>query len=75
MLYHVQAASCLERVLGMSAEYADNPENISVPTASLARFFRMAYAVVYLNVQGRTISEGAVSLVDTLRPSAASTGI
>ena len=69
VLYRVQAASALEVVLKMSPEYADDPQNFSMPTASLARSFRMAYAVVYLTVQGRTIGEGSVILWDTLRPS------
>ena len=51
----------------MSAEYADTPENASFPIAELAKYFRMAYSVVYLNVQGRTISECAVVLWNTLR--------
>jgi hypothetical protein len=69
VLYHVQAASKLECVLRMSDEYADSPDNISLPMPTLARYFRMAYAVVYLNVQGRTIGEGSVVLWDTLRGS------
>ena len=50
----------------MSDEYADDAVNISIPTAELGKSFRMAYAVVYLNVQGRTIS-GDVVLWDTLQ--------
>ena len=56
VLYSAQAASALEVVLKMSPEYADDPQNVSMPTASLARSFRMAYAVIYLNVQDRTIA-------------------
>ena len=67
VLYHVQCVSKLECVLQMSAEYADDPENISLPLPDLGKYFRMAYAVVYMNVQGRTISEGSVVLWDTLR--------
>ena len=68
VLYNVQAANALEVVLKMSPEYADDPQNFAVPIASVGERFRMAYAVVYLNVQGRTISEGSVILWDTLRP-------
>ena len=66
VLYHVQTVSELECVLKMSDEYADDPANISIPTTELGKSFRMAYAVVYLNVQGRAIS-GNVVLWDTLQ--------
>ena len=69
VLYNVQAANAMDIVLKMSPEYADGPQNFIVPIASVGGWFRMAYAVVYLNVQGRTISEGSVILWDTLRPS------
>ena len=51
----------------ISDEYADDATSISIPTAELGKYFRMAYAVVYLNVQGRTISDGSVVLWDTLQ--------
>jgi hypothetical protein len=67
VLYSVQSISRHDAVLRMSPEYSDGPQNASFPLAELARYFRMAYAVVYMNVQGRTIREGAVVLWNTLR--------
>jgi hypothetical protein len=67
VLYDVQAANSLECILRMSGEYAEDAENIQLPISEIGRHFRMAYAVVYLNVQGRTISTGSVVLWDTLR--------
>lgn len=67
VLYSVQSISRHDAVLRMSPEYSDSPQNASFPLAELARYFRMAYAVVYMNVQGRTIREGAVVLWNTLR--------
>jgi hypothetical protein len=66
VLYNAQATNDLEAVLRMSPEYADEPQNVSFPLAELAKYFRMAYSMVYLNVQGRSIS-GPVVLWNTLR--------
>ena len=67
VLYHVQGVSTMECILKMSTEYSDEPENIQMPLSDLGKHFRMAYAVVYMNAQGRTISNGSVVLWDTLR--------
>ena len=52
----------------MHSDYGGDAENASLPTPNLAKLMRVAYAVAYMNVQGRTISDEAVVLWDTLRP-------
>ena len=69
MLYVVQVVDAEECTLRMHPDYSDDATNVAFPTARLGRRFRMAYSVVYLNVQDRTIRDEPVVLWDTLRGS------